>query len=120
MRKGAFIITSFSVGGTNVSFTALDGFSDKAGPLEEITCNILVNSASEWGALFSLRSWAVTQRPIPGGNVIYVDIGGGAGPGSLSIDNLDSHTAVLTALSRTEIEPGTLRSKGSATWVVVG
>jgi hypothetical protein len=113
-------MTSFAIGGTNVSFTALDGFADKAGPLEEITVNILVNSATEWGALFSLRSWSVSQRPIPGGNVVYVDISGGAGVGTLQIDTLDTHQAVLTGLTRSDLEPGTLRAKGSATWLITG
>jgi hypothetical protein len=112
-------MTQFAVGGTAVNFEAVETFSDKGGALEEITVGILIDNATDWGALFSLRSWNVTQRPIPGGNVVYVDIGGGAGPGSLSIDNIDSHTAILTALSRTDIEPGSLRSKGSATWLIV-
>ncbi len=112
-------MTSFTVGGTTATFTAIeDGFSDKAGPLEEITVGIEVDAASTWGALFSLRSWQVNVRPIPGGNIVYVDIGGGAGVGSLQIDNLDNHQAILTGLSRDTIEPGSLRTKGSATFLV--
>jgi hypothetical protein len=111
-------MSSYSVSGTTVNFTALDGLSDKGLMLEEITVNILIDNASDWGALFSLRSWAVTQRPIPGGNTVYVDVAGGAGPGTLHIDTLDSHTAILTALSRSEVDGG-LRSRGSATWLIV-
>jgi hypothetical protein len=112
-------VSSFSVGGTGVTFDATaDGFSDKGGPLEEITVGLLIENASAWGALFSLRSWNVSQRPVPGGNNVIVDIGGGAGVGSLSIDNLDSHQAILITLTRAEIEPGTLRSRGSATFLV--
>src|SRR5438270_163126 len=71
-------MTSFTVNGTTVSFTALEtAFNDKGGPLEEITIEILVANATDWGALFSLRSWNVTQRPVPGGNNVIVDIGGG-------------------------------------------
>jgi hypothetical protein len=86
-------VSDFSVGGTQVSFDAIDAsFSDKGNALEEVTCSILVNSSSDWGALFSLRSWNVNVRPIPGSNTIYVDIGG--------------------------IEPSTLRRRARATWLM--
>lgn len=118
-------MSSFSAGGTGVSFTVLEtAFNDKGGPLEEFTCQILVNSATEWGALFSLRSWNVSLRPIPGGNTVYVDIGGGAGEGTLSIDDLNgggaalSHKAVMTGLSRDYVEPGSIRTRATATWVI--
>jgi len=112
-------MSSFNVGGTNVSFIAtIEGFSDKGGPLEEITLGLLIANATDWGALFSLRSWSVTQRPIPGGNIVYVDIAGGAGVGSLNIDNLDSHSAILIALTRAEIEPGSLRSRAQGTFLI--
>lgn len=52
--------------------------------------------------------------------MVYVDIGGGAGEGNLSIDNLDSHTAVMIDIHRDELEPGSLRSKGSATFLITG
>lgn len=112
-------MASYQIGGTTAQFTALDiGFSDRGGALEQLTVGILVETATDWGALFSLRSWAVTQRPIPGGNTVYVDIGGGAGTGSLQIENLDNHTAVLMEVSRDTIEPGSLRSKGTATFLI--
>lgn len=112
-------MSQFAVAGTIATFTALlTGFSDKGGALETITFGIEVDSATEWGALFSLRSWSVSQRPIPGGNTVYVDIGGGAGAGTLTLDNLDSHTAVLTDVSRDLLEPGSLRSRGSATFLI--
>lgn len=112
-------MSSFNVAGTSVSFLATtEGFSDKGGPLEEITVGLLVPDATSWGALFSLRSWAVTQRPVPGGTNVIVDIGGGAGVGTLHIDNLDPHQAVMIALSRAEIEPGSLRSRATATFLI--
>jgi len=112
-------MSTFSVSGTTVTFAATsDGFSDKGGALEEITVGLLIDNASVWGALFSLRSWAVSQRPVPGGNNVIVDIGGGAGVGSLNIDNLDSHQAILISLARSEIEPGSLRSRASATFLI--
>lgn len=114
-------MSSFSVSGTSVSFGAtIESFSDKAGALEEITVGLLIANATDWGALFSLRSWSVTQRPIPGGVNVYVDVGGGSGVGSLHIDNLDPHNAILIALSRAEIEPGSLRSRASATFLITG
>ena len=113
-------MSSFSVSGTGVSFDATtESFNDKGGPLEEITVGMLIPDATSWGALFSLRSWNVIQRPIPGSDTVYVDVGGGAGPGSLNIDNLDSHSAILISLSRAEIEPGTLRSRATATFLIV-
>lgn len=115
-------MSSFSVAGTGISFDATDiSFTSKSGSagLEEITCTILVASSTDWGALFSLRSWNVSVRPIPGGDVVYVDIGGGAGAGDLNIDNLDSQNAVLTSISRDFVEPGSLRSKAQCTWLVV-
>lgn len=112
-------MSTYTISGTTATFTALDvGFSDKGGALEQITLGILCDSATDWGALFSLRSWGVTQRPIPGGNTVYVDVTGGAGPGALAIDNLDAHTAILLDVSRSQIEPGSLRSLGSATFLI--
>ncbi len=112
-------MSSFGIGGTIVTFDLIDtSFKDTGGPLEEFVCTILVANATDWGALFSLRSWQVTQRVIPGGNIVYVDIGGGAGVGSLVLDNLSTHSAVMTALSRTYVEPGTLRSLAQATWLI--
>lgn len=114
-------MSSFSVSGTTAQFTALgSSFSDHGGALEQITIGILVDGAAQWGALFSLRSWSVTQRPIPGGNTVYVDIGGGAGAGSLTIDFLDSHTAILTDVSRDLIDGGAVQSRGTATFLVTG
>lgn len=113
-------MSSFSVSGTSVTFIAtVDSFSDKGGPLEEVTVGLLIPDATTWGALFSLRSWNVVQRPIPGGNVVEVDILGGAGVGALVIDNLDPHNAILIALSRSEIEPGSLRSRATGTFLIV-
>src|SRR5690348_11835842 len=113
-------MATFSVNNTTATFTALEPFIDIGGPLEELTFDIEVDDATQWGALFSLRSWSVTQRPIPGGNTVYVDIGGGAGQGYLIVDNLDSHFAVLTGLKRHFLEPGSLRSIATATFLITG
>jgi hypothetical protein len=114
-------LSSFQVASTGVNFDVVDAsFSDKGGALEEITATLIVANATDWGALFSLRSWNVSQRSIAGGDTTYVDIGGGAGAGSLSIDNLDSHNAVMTAISRDYVEPGSLRSRATATWLITG
>jgi len=113
-------MSSFTVSGTTATFTALDPFSDKGGPLEEWTFDVDVDDPATWGALFSLRSWNVTQRPVPGGNVVYVDIGGGAGQGFLIVDGLDQHLAVLTALTRKTLGAGALRSIATATFLITG
>jgi hypothetical protein len=111
-------MSSFSVSGTTAVFTALEPFSDKGLALEEWTFDVEVDDPTTWGAFFSLRSWNVTQRPIPGGNIVYVDIGGGAGEGSLQVDGLDPHNAVLTALTRKILEAGAQRSIASATFLI--
>lgn len=114
-------MSSFTVSGTSVTFTTLEtGFSDVGGALEEITVGVEFESATDWGAFFSLRSWNVTSETIPGGDTVYVDIGGGAGEGYLQIDNLDSHNAILIGekLTRSTIEPGSLRSIARATFLI--
>jgi hypothetical protein len=115
-------VSTFTIGATTATFDAVESISDKASSegLEEITVGLLFASPFDWGAFFSLRSWKVTQRAIPGGNNVYVDIGGGAGVGSLAIDNLDPHDAILIgeSINRTEIEPGTLRTKAAATFLI--
>lgn len=112
-------MATFSVSGTTATFSALGtAFSDKAGPLEQISVGVLVESSAQWGALFSLRSWGVTQRIVPGGNNVRVTIPGGAGVGSLNIENLDSHSAILTDLSRDLLESGGQRSRGVATFLI--
>jgi len=113
-------LSTFTVATTTAQFTALEPFTDKGGPLEEWTFDIEVDDATTWGALFSLRSWSVTQRPIPGGTVVYVDIGGGAGQGYLLVDSLDPHFAVLIALSSSFLEGGSLRRKATATFLITG
>lgn len=111
-------MATFSVAGTTASFTALaTSFADRGGSLESITVGILVDSASQWGALFSLRSWNVTLRPVPGGNIVRVTVPGGAGVGALVVDGLDSHSAILTDVSRDFLEAGG-RSRGSATFLI--
>src|SRR5579859_302872 len=112
-------MSTFTIGATTAAFTALEPFSDKGLALEEWTFDVEIDDATTWGAFFSLRSWNVTQRPIPGGNTVYVDIGGGAGQGFLQVDNLDPHFAVLTGLTRSILEPGSLRSKATATFLIV-
>jgi hypothetical protein len=42
----------------------------------------------------------------------------GRASGALSIDNLDPHTRLMTKISRSVIEPGTIRSKGTATFLI--
>jgi hypothetical protein len=92
--------STFTVGATVSTFEALQTqFSQGGGPLEEIRVSLHVASAAEWGALFGLRSWLVNVRPVPGGSTVVVDIGAGEGEGTLAIEGLDSHTAVLTDIS---------------------
>lgn len=102
-------MSQFTVGTSTVTFTALEPFAGKGGPLEEWTFDVLIDDATSWGAFFSLRSWNVTQRPVPGGNNVVVDIGGGAGQGYLIVDNRDSHFAIMTSLDEKMQDGGSRR-----------
>jgi hypothetical protein len=111
-------LSSFTIGATSITFEAVADLGDELGVLEEITVGILIPNATAWGALATLRTPQVSVRSTLSGSAVVDFIG--PGPGALSIDNLDTHSAILTKLSRSELEPGTLRSKGSATFLIVG
>ena len=108
-------MSTFSVGGTSGALSGVfasatfqiteESFADKAGPLEELSCTILVPDPTTWGALFSL----VTPREAmsvriatsaSGQSTVSIDVGAGAGVGKLDVSDagLDSHDALLVEL----------------------
>lgn len=105
-------MSSFAVGGTSVSFLAPDqGFNErKDSLLRTWDLALYLNSASDFTTLLSLWSGPVTVRVCPGsaGATAYVDIAGGAGKGTLTIDNATGSpfSAALTRLDRPSAYPG--------------
>lgn len=103
-------MSSFQIGGTTVTFIVdMDQFAERVdGPLRTWDLRLFLSAAADYASLLSLRSWQVSVRPIPGASVAYVDIGGGAGAGTLTIDNVaDSpFTAALTKMDRQSAFPG--------------
>ena len=125
-------MSSFAVAGSvagSVAFIAVqEGYSSKSGALEEKRVNIVVDNAADWGALFSLvtpREFVVVRscRGQPGNPMLLttkVDIGGGAGTGALTLDNVGTWTALLVDLSDDAPEVGALtRRLVSSAWLIV-
>lgn len=105
-------MSTFVVGVTTATFTAdQEGFSERmdAG-LRVWDFNALLVLATDYTTLYALRSWLVSKRPIPGGlaSSTVVDIGGGAGKGTFTFDNVlgSPFTAVLTRIQRPSAYPG--------------
>lgn len=100
-------MSSFAVGLSSVSFDAVyeqpnDGRVTFDGPVREFDLLLSIASAADETTLIGLRSWSVNVRPIPGGSNAFVDIAGGAGSGTLTLDNVTGSpfTGVLYHLDR--------------------
>jgi hypothetical protein len=120
-------MSTFTVGADTASFLVYDqGFRDSlVSTIEEWTLPIMVSDAATWGLLNTLRSpkELVTIRTIAGQvsnpPQVVIDIGGGGGQGTLTVDNLDAHTAILVGLDRTWIaQDGS--SLAVSTWLITG
>lgn len=105
-------MSSFAVGATSVSFTAnQDNFSEQKDALLRVwNLELYLASATDFTTLASLWSGPVTKRYCPGtaGATAYADIGGGAGSGTLTLDNVvgSPFTAALTRIERPSAYPG--------------
>lgn len=105
-------MSSFSVGATSVSFTAnQDGFNERRDSLLRVwEFEALLASATDFSTLDSLFSSPVSVRICPGsaGATSFADIGGGAGAGTLTLDNVvgSPFTAALTSIGRASAYPG--------------
>jgi len=102
------------------------GFRDSlTTALEDWALPILVADSATWGLLNTLRTpkELVTVRTIAGqpGTTpqTVIDVGGGGGAGTLTVDDLDPHTAILIGLDRTFIDQAGA-SLGVANFLIVG
>jgi hypothetical protein len=110
-------VSSFVVGITTATFTAdQDGFNERTEPqsgLRVWTFKALLALTTDYTTLFSLQSWLVTKRAMPGGasTTRYADVGGGAGRGTLTLDNVvgSPFFAVLTQINRPSAYPSGAR-----------
>lgn len=105
-------MSSFQVGATSVSFLVVpEAFSERRGDvLRTWDGELYVTTAADYTTLNSLFSGPVSVRTCPGsaGATAYVDIGGGAGKGTLTLDNVagSPFTAALVRLERGSAYPG--------------
>lgn len=105
-------MSSFQVGATSVSFTAQDqGFIErKSNLLRTWDMEIYLANASDFTTFEGLWSGPISVRSCPGsaGATAYVDIAGGAGSGTLVLDNAvgSPFTAALVRVDRPSAYPG--------------
>lgn len=106
-------MSTFQIAASIVTFTAdQEGFVERMdGPMRVWEFTTFLALVADYTLLYSLRSWLVSKRPIPGGTsslADYVDVGGGAGKGTLTLTNVlgSPFTAVLTRIQRPSAYPG--------------
>lgn len=104
-------MSSFQIGLTLVTFTAnMDSFSEQYQTmLRTWDCEIYLTASTDYLTLVSLLSYPVSIRACPGsaGVTMVADIAGGAGKGSLALDNVigSPFNAVLTRIERPSAYP---------------
>lgn len=100
------------IGGTSVTFTVADqGYAEhQDGLLRTWDLLLYLANATDYATLVSLWSGPVSVRVCPGsaGATAYVDIAGGAGRGTLTVDNVagSPFTAALVRITRPSAYPG--------------
>lgn len=105
-------MSSFQVGATSVSFVdSENNFVERRDSLlRSWDIELFLASASDFTTLDGLWSGPVSLRICPGsaGATAYADIGGGAGAGTLTLDNVvgSPFTAALTRIERPSAYPG--------------
>lgn len=105
-------MSSFAVGATSVSFLVnQDNFVERRNTLLRTwELDLYLSVAADFTTLNSLFSYPVSVRTCPGsaGATSYADIGGGAGAGTLTLDNVvgSPFTAALTDIGRPSGYPG--------------
>lgn len=105
-------MSSFQVSATTATFTVnQDAFSERHDTLLRTwDLDLYLPAASDYTTLASLLSYPVRVGTCPGtaGATMYVDVGGGAGAGTLTLDNVvgSPFTAVLTRMERPSAYPG--------------
>lgn len=105
-------MSSFQVAATSVTFVVnQDNFTERRDSLLRVwDVELFLTLAADYTTLNGLFSAPVSTRICPGsaGATAYVDIGGGAGKGTLTLDNVagSPFTAALTRLDRPSAYPG--------------
>lgn len=105
-------MSSFAVGITSVSFVVnQDSFNERRDSLLRTwDLELYLILATDFTTFNGLLSAPVSVRLCPGsaGATSYVDIGGGAGKGTLTLDNVvgSPFTAALTRIERPSAYPG--------------
>lgn len=105
-------MSSFQVASTPVSFIDnADVFTETyQSILRTWDIEIYLTASTDYSTLVSLLSYPVTIRPCPGsaGLTMTADVGGGAGAGTLTLDNVvgSPFNAVLTRIERPSAYPG--------------
>lgn len=106
-------MSTFVIGVNTATFTAnQDGFMERMdGPMRVWDFEAILALTADYTMLYSLRSWLLSKRVIPSGTTIYADIGGGAGRGQLTLDNVlgSPFNAVLTRIQRPSAYPSGAR-----------
>ena len=112
-------MTSFAVGATTATFAAtINGASQSSqDDLPQLTVGAWFRSAAEWDALSSLLTTTYAIHSPIGGSTVILDILRGAGQGTLTVDNLGTWFAVMTACERSQYLPND-QSIGSATFLL--
>jgi hypothetical protein len=105
-------MSGFQVSVTNVTFTVADqGFAERRENLLRTWDLVLyLVNPTDYTTLVGLWSGPISVRICPGsaGATAYVDIAGGAGKGTLTLDNVagSPFTAALVRLDRPSAYPG--------------
>lgn len=105
-------MSSFQVGATTVTFSAESvGFTErKTTILRTWDMTVLLANATDYTNFVGLWSLVAPPRICPGsaGATAYVQIAGGAGKGTLTLDNVvgSPFTAALTRIERPTAYPG--------------
>lgn len=112
-------MSSFTIGATAATFTAVNSLEDKLEAFETYSIGFLCSNSTDFGALASLRSHMVNVRDIPGGSAdSVVDVGWGPGVGTLVLDNFATYTAILTSITRNLVDSGAVHSVGTVTFLI--
>jgi len=120
-------MSSFTVDSGTAAFTAVqEGYSSSSGALEQKKIPVVVESSDAWGALFGLVTprdlvSVRTCRGAIGAAIVSttrVDVGGGAGEGTLVLDNIGTWSALLVDLQDEAFEVTTGRRLCQATFLI--
>jgi hypothetical protein len=108
-------VSSFAVGATTVTIQEQsDGFQEQYPTLLRTwEFDALLTLTTDYTTLVTLVTYPITVRACPGpaGVTMITDYGGGAGPGTLTLDNVvgSPFSAMLIRISRPSAYPGGAR-----------